>query len=648
MAAASSSSSGHKPEVDLCTGPRLSQLELFLAGSGAGVTTKTCTAPIDRIRILFQVDRQRVFSVRNFLVEGNKIVRKEGVTGLWRGNVASVVRVIPYGGVQFAAFDLYRNALKTVPAFGAEHDAARMFLAGALAGMTATTATYPLDLLRTRIAVTHSSLYLGPRFDNYTQAATEIARVEGASAFFRGIGPTLMGIVPHAGVGFMVFETLKPWLQAQLRLSSEKDLPVSTRLAAGGIAGFVAQFFSYPFQVIRRRMQVQGSVGHHGQVSSGYTSWRDAFVSIARREGVVHGLYKGVSLTLLKGPLSSAVGFSINDFLKHLFQRLRIHKDEVAQGWASRPQVSAEDQVPEVPVARKESKVPERSTLLEHLFSGGVAGACAKTVIAPGDRMKILYQTNPDRPFTWRKGAGTIVTIYRRTGVQGLWRGHFATLMRVIPFSATSFMMFDVYHTSLNRYNQKGGLVIVSNRFFAGAAAGATATSLTYPLELMRARMAAHWDMQPRYANYFEGFSSIIREEGFFALWKGLRPTLIGIMPYAGLSFMTFETLKKQFLKWNVAENPGRSTATRFACGAVAGVVAQASTYPLDIVRRRMQVHPGMYSSELDAFRTIYRKEGLRGGLFKGVTVNLVKGPISVGVSFTVNDLMKTLLGVQR
>eukprot|EP00439_Symbiodinium_sp_Y106_P023391 s448_g2.t2 len=79
--------------------------ELLIAGAGAGIVSKTITAPMDRIRILFQVHRKRLFSLRGFLRRGMDIVRLEGPLGLWRGNLAVVLQVMPYAGVQFMAFD---------------------------------------------------------------------------------------------------------------------------------------------------------------------------------------------------------------------------------------------------------------------------------------------------------------------------------------------------------------------------------------------------------------------------------------------------------------------------------------------------------------------------------------------------------------
>ena len=87
------------------------------------------------------------------------------------------------------------------------------------------------------------------------------------------------------------------------------------------------------------------------------------------------------------------------------------------------------------------------------------------------------------------------------------------------------------------------------------------------------------------------------QEEGIASFYKGIRPTLLGIMPYAGLSFMAYETLKAKL----VDQTGDLEVHQRLMCGACAGVVAQSTTYPLDIIRRRMQVHPELYRNELHA-----------------------------------------------
>ena len=120
------------------------------SGAIAGALARTCTAPIDRIRILYQTSSTRRFSFANAWKTSLVILRDEGVAGFYRGNGASIVRVAPYAATIFTTFDAYEDTLTTL--FDVNHSAWTRFCAGSLAGMTAVTLTYPLDLLRTRIA----------------------------------------------------------------------------------------------------------------------------------------------------------------------------------------------------------------------------------------------------------------------------------------------------------------------------------------------------------------------------------------------------------------------------------------------------------------------------------------------------------------
>jgi solute carrier family 25 protein 42 len=306
---------------------------------------------------------------------------------------------------------------------------------------------------------------------------------------------------------------------------------------------------------------------------------------------------------------------------------------------------------------------------LESFLSGGIAGAVAKTIIAPGDRVKIIYQVSADRVFTFANAFKTGARIVERGGFLGLWRGHGATLLRVVPYASISFGTFPHYETLFGvllgapkKEEEKGkgsaghghghghggggtndGGLSVARRFLSGAAAGATATAATYPLDLLRARFAAHWSFETnRYPSYLSAIREIKDLEGWRALYSGLKPTIAGIMPYAGLSFCAFETFKHQWVKAKgLKEEKEIKVWHRLLMGSMAGWIAQSATYPLDIVRRRMQVHPERYSSIRHALTDIYMKEGLKKGLFKGVSMNWVKGPIAVATSFTVNDEIK-------
>lgn len=103
---------------------------------------------------------------------------------------------------------------------------------------------------------------------------------------------------------------------------------------------------------------------------------------------------------------------------------------------------------------------------------GGIAGAVAKTVIAPLDRTKIIFQTS-ERVFNIRNVFDTMHTIWKEEGPRGLWRGNTATVARVFPYAGIQFAAFDVYKRLLT--NKKTGQLSSLQRLFAGSAAGATA-----------------------------------------------------------------------------------------------------------------------------------------------------------------------------
>merc|ERR1719230_531877 len=99
-------------------------------------------------------------------------------------------------------------------------------------------------------------------------------------------------------------------------------------------------------------------------------------------------------------------------------------------------------------------------------------------------------------------------------------------ILRVVPYSGVSYYSFDVFETALKSISDNGSTAQltgmsrpsdVQTRFLAGAGAGATATMVTYPLDLLRARMAAHWSTVPRYGSYTSAVRTIVQNEGLFA-----------------------------------------------------------------------------------------------------------------------------------
>lgn len=266
---------------------------------------------------------------------------------------------------------------------------------------------------------------------------------------------------------------------------------------------------------------------------------------------------------------------------------------------------------------------------LHILASGAFSGAVAKTAIAPLDRVKILFQTDPSNKFTVRNAMNVGKDIYHKSGIVGFWRGHTATIMRIVPYSATNFFVYD-HASRFLAVSDPSNVPPAAKRFLAGATAGCVAVCITYPLETLRARMAVDMDGRLHQRGYVYAVRSIVDSNGFRSVYAGLKPTIMGIVPYAGTSFAVYETLKTE----------DSSLFGRFLAGGAAGLLAQGVTYPLDVVRRRMQVGRDGTRTMSETFRKVLAQEGLR-GLFKGISMNLVKGPIAVGISMTCNDYFK-------
>ena len=215
---------------------------------------------------------------------------------------------------------------------------------------------------------------------------------------------------------------------------------------------------------------------------------------------------------------------------------------------------------------------------------------------------------------------------------------------------------------------------------------GITSVFFTYPLELIRVRMAYNTHSEsakgtnahsphtaaPHRASfvtavrqiYHEGASSqqratappsasVFNRLPMVKFYRGFTVTLAGIIPYAGTSFLTWGYLKSYFIP---PFDPGNPHASRrpgavadLACGAVAGALSQTVSYPFEVVRRRMQVggltHPERWMRWDETVRTIWVTRGWK-GFFVGLSIGYLKIVPMTAVSYTVWQWGKHVLGV--
>lgn len=180
--------------------PKMSQIGTvpqLLAGGIAGAFSKTCTAPLARLTILFQVQGMysdvALMSKPSVWHEALRIVNEEGFRAFWKGNLVTIAHRLPYSSVNFYAYEQYKRILRSIPGLdgheGNVHsDIFVHFLAGGSAGITAASATYPLDLIRTRLAAQRNAIY----YKGMSHALHTICRDEGLLGLYKGLGVTLL------------------------------------------------------------------------------------------------------------------------------------------------------------------------------------------------------------------------------------------------------------------------------------------------------------------------------------------------------------------------------------------------------------------------------------------------------------------------
>ncbi|KAF9898669.1 mitochondrial thiamine pyrophosphate transporter [Lobosporangium transversale] len=328
------------------------------------------------------------------------IAREEGIRGLWKGNMAAEYLYMTYGGIQFLVYQQTKALLSktaeatsyrlaayqlnnpTTHAFTTIINSASIqsFVSGASAGIIATTCTYPFDLLRTRFAIQRDV----KTYTSVPQAFQHIIKRDGVRGFYKGMSPALVQVIPYMGIMFGSYDTLKrltSWCKQRsygfgfttmtgssppgksMKMTPTTDPPHKPfeqfmlgleEMLCGGISGVISKTAVYPLDMVRKRLQIQGSeqqrinidilsstsnrtstlAGTASERGGGVppirvtksevlptTIWR-CMAQIIQQEGYL-ALYKGLLPGLLKAAPASAVTFLVFSQMGILVERIR-------------------------------------------------------------------------------------------------------------------------------------------------------------------------------------------------------------------------------------------------------------------------------------------------------------------------------------
>jgi solute carrier family 25 phosphate transporter 23/24/25/41 len=255
------------------------------------------------------------------------------------------------------------------------------------------------------------------------------------------------------------------------------------------------------------------------------------------------------------------------------------------------------------------------------VIAGGCAGVMSRSVTAPLERIRLAAQTGT----LHGSMASAFARIYQQEGLRGLFRGNAANCLRVFP---TGGITLTTYLSLLKLTPADGKMDAMEPvyRVMCAGVAAAVGNTMTYPLDVVRARMTLPTAGGPKYEHILASFRSIRATEGIKGLYRGIHPTLLAVVPFVAIQQTTVDTTK------GLAAEMGWTPPTApllMMCGASAGLLAQTVVYPLDVLRRRMQLGPqaaGHVTADRTwlAIQAVVRKEGVA-SLFAGIVPTYVK-----------------------
>lgn len=275
-------------------------LSSFLAGGISGAVAKTCTAPIERVKLLIQTQdaNPKVISgeVPRFTGIGNcftRVAAEQGIMSFWRGNGTNIIRYFPTQAFNFA-FKETINGL--FPKYDKQKQFAQFFAAkvaaGGAAGACSLLIVYPLDYARTRLAADAGTTR---EFKGLADCLVKTAKSSrGPLALYNGLGVSIVGIIPYRGTYFGLFDTFSAF--NPYKKSDNSILRAFSTFVCAQSSAIAAGYASYPFDTVRRRLQMQSEKPREQWL---YNGTGHCFRKIIADEGVT-ALFKGAGANALR------------------------------------------------------------------------------------------------------------------------------------------------------------------------------------------------------------------------------------------------------------------------------------------------------------------------------------------------------------
>ncbi|CAM8985261.1 unnamed protein product [Rhodiola kirilowii] len=283
------------------------------AGAVAAMVSRTFVAPLERLKLEYIVRGEQ----RNLLELIKTIAATQGIQGFWKGNVVNILRTAPFKAINFYAYDVYRSQLMKLSG-NEEATNVERFVAGAAAGVTATLLCLPMDTIRT-VMVAPGGEALGGVIGTFRH----MVQTEGFFSLYKGLVPSIISMAPSGAVFYGVYDILKSAYlhspEGRLRVENMKqegqelnaldqlELGTLRTLFYGAIAGACSEAATYPFEVVRRQLQMQAQ-------SSKLSALATCMKVV--EQGGIPALYAGLTPSLLQVLPSAAISYFVYEFMK--------------------------------------------------------------------------------------------------------------------------------------------------------------------------------------------------------------------------------------------------------------------------------------------------------------------------------------------
>jgi len=289
----------------------------FMLGGVSGGISKTVVAPIERVKLLLQVqDASAQMSgagVKKYSSMTNcfsRVYSEQGMLSFWRGNWANVVRYFPTQAMNFACKEKYQKLF-------CKHDKktdfwkffGEMLLSGGAAGATGLCVVYPLDFTRTRLGADIGKSAAERQFTGTVDCMKKIVKADGLTGLYQGFTISVIGIFIYRAAFFGLYDTAKV-----MAFEHPNQAGILFSFCIGFTVETIAGIIAYPIDTVRRRMMMQsGNTAeqrlYHGSI--------DCTKKIFANEGGISPFFKGCLSNVIRG-LGGAIVLVLYDELKKM------------------------------------------------------------------------------------------------------------------------------------------------------------------------------------------------------------------------------------------------------------------------------------------------------------------------------------------